>query len=863
MIKPIYLPAVIIICLCLITLSSISTARISPELNPSKESADRLSQSVPDYGVAAHRVGKIKLTITNNGTFGTGFSRASDVDIFYRDQLLSCEYPKNSNNEYLFSGAFWIGAVVNRDTLVSTGAGGDEWVREFHPDEAPFGTIVRRSLIDPTSEEYEGAISEEDFICVYYDTLTGGVDADHFGRPHVPLNIEVTEASYAWSYAYAEDFVLFDYKIRNIGSSRLKDVYMGVYVDADIHLTGISGGFDDDLCGFVHTFPSDCNGIPYIDTVNIAWTADNDGDLSSTPPSGQPVPHVTATRIVRTPAEELDVSFNWWIRNGSPELNFGPREQSYKGRWKEEFRNFHSVGLGSPLGDANKYYLLRNREFDYDQAFTASIQSTDTLWMYPPPEHSASWSSGLDTRYVLSFGPFDINPGEVLPLSFAYVGGENFHTDANNFSNLAAETYNPHLYYSNLDFSDLALNARWASWIYDNPGVDTDSDGYAGEFLINAGDSILIDSTIDSIVAVDTFWTYIYEYYDVDTCWITGDGEPDFKGASPPPPPEFWLTPNKGSINVRFNGLRSENTPDVFSRTIDFEGYHVYIGRDERSESYSLVASYDREDYNKWIYDDYEWILIDDPFKLDELRSLYGASMDDESFDPLDYTPSSPLRFGDSLFYFTRQDHNTSTWGVSTPIKKIYPEQPKPSNLNPDSADGDELTEDGYFKYYEYEFTIDHLLPSVNYYVNVTAFDFGSPASGLPSLESSLSLNAQCAYPLEHQTKVFVYPNPYRIDADYRRNGFEGRMDFDRPDDRVRQVHFANLPAICTISIFSLDGDLIRELSHNVPESDPNYSHDTWDLITRNTQLVVSGLYYWTVEDENGQVQIGKLMIIM
>jgi len=79
----------------------------------------------------------------------------------------------------------------------------------------------------------------------------------------------------------------------------------------------------------------------------------------------------------------------------------------------------------------------------------------------------------------------------------------------------------------------------------------------------------------------------------------------------------------------------------------------------------------------------------------------------------------------------------------------------------------------------------------------------------------------------------------------------------------VRAIHFANLPPKCTISIFSIDGDLVREIHHDVDPSDPNYLHDEWNLVTRNRQAVVSGLYYWTVEDENGSVQIGKLAIVM
>lgn len=79
----------------------------------------------------------------------------------------------------------------------------------------------------------------------------------------------------------------------------------------------------------------------------------------------------------------------------------------------------------------------------------------------------------------------------------------------------------------------------------------------------------------------------------------------------------------------------------------------------------------------------------------------------------------------------------------------------------------------------------------------------------------------------------------------------------------MRAINFANLPAKCTIRIYTLDGDLVRQLDHNFSPSDPNATHDTWDMITRNTQMIVSGIYYWTVEDDQGKVQIGKLVVIM
>ncbi len=76
-------------------------------------------------------------------------------------------------------------------------------------------------------------------------------------------------------------------------------------------------------------------------------------------------------------------------------------------------------------------------------------------------------------------------------------------------------------------------------------------------------------------------------------------------------------------------------------------------------------------------------------------------------------------------------------------------------------------------------------------------------------------------------------------------------------------IHFANLPPECTIRIYTLDGDLVRELTHDVDPQDPTSGHASWDLVTRNTQLVVSGIYYWTIEEPSGKVQMGKLVVIM
>jgi hypothetical protein len=829
----------------------------------------KMTAEVPAIAGAIHNVGKIGLTVSNQGFFGVGFFAGGA----YQDPETglaapSCQYPYPGGVEYLYEGAIWVGAIVGRDTLVSVGADGWQYTKEMWPDPSPKGDIIRRSISSGDPE----ARSEQDFIAIYTDTVTSAtyVDQDPFdGRPHRPLNIEITQSSYAWSYSYAEDFVLFDLGIKNIGRKTLSKVYMGIYVDADARSVGNEPeGAYDDICGFKWSIPS-FTGCGFIDTVRIAWIADNNGldkdNQDACPYSENNSPTaVTGTRVVRTPSDSLRYSFNWWIGNTNPALDFGPRRI---GTTDDPFRDFGGF-LGTPEGDRNKYYVMRHEEFDYDQLFTAQDHSSDG-WL-PRPANAADFADGYDTRYLLSFGPFDIEAGEILPITFAYVAGADFHSNCQAWDKIFSASF-PEKYYNELNFEDLGLNATWASWIYDNPGVDTDGDDYKGKYRICVYDSIWVEDSASSPKISG------WQPTSADTFYYEGDGVPDFKGASPPPPPVIRVMPrvskfNEGELVVRFNGTYSETAEDVFSGEKDFEGYRVYLGLYKRSSDFVLATSYDREDYNKYIWNRsrelYE--LKDRPFSLDSLRALYGGD-----FNPLVFPRDNPFYWRDSTFYFDRQDWNQSELGDSNLIHKVYPEEPYPTTLNLDSAREyypDQLIDDSLFKYFEYEYIFRRLLPSQLYYVSVTAFDYGSPGSNLLSLENPPASNMIAEYALSSSSeaiagglKVAVFPNPYRADGNYASQeggGFEGRGLSDYAADRIRRVHFINLPSKCTIRIFSLDGDLVREIKHDYPPDGAGSQHESWDLITRNTQAAVSGIYYWSVESAYGN-QIGKLVLIM
>lgn len=854
----------------LITSLDLQAREINPKLNRiDKSQPYQLSSSNdPIVYYAAHTRGNMQLAVANNGTFGSYGSTI--IDPITGQQIQSCIYPKNSDIVSVWVGALWIGAIVGRDTLVSTGTEDFYELSEFWPNP---GDSFQFQTIDENSPFYsDDARSEEDIVCTYTDTFTNSnlTGIDQFdGNVHKPLNIKVFQRSMAWSYEYADDFILFDYQIENIGTEVLNNVYMGIYIDGDVWHKANQGpqGWDDDIVGFIHDFDAP-EGHGFKDTVNIAYNADNNGDPTNGQWDEKSCTSVIGTKVVRTPADSLDYSFNWWIIDyGDARLDFGPRKL---GTTNDPYRDF-GARIGTPMGDKNKYYVLKHKEFDYDLLFTA-LDHTEEGYL-PPPEKAANYADGYDCRYLLSFGPFNISPGEKLPITFAWVGGEHLHTNPDAFNSF--DPFNPYPYYNQLNFSELAVNSRWASWVYDNPGVDTDGDGYRGKYRVINYDSTLTYDTvsIDPII-IDT--SYVYNV--ADTIYYEGDGVPDFKGASPPPAPEYWVYPEVGKIKIRFNGLRSETAKDQFSGEQDFEGYRVYIGRDNLKSSYSLVSSYDRENYNKYVYNynklpEPGFELLEAPFTIGDLRCLYGDSCGDVTFDPGLYPRSNPYvmpGFPDSIFYFDPQDFNASTFGVDTDIRKIYPDQPYPSSLDPDSVQTDELTEDGHLKYFEYEITIDNLLPSILYWVNVTAFDYGSPEVGLRSLESSVVNNAKSSYALysldnnnqQNYENIYTYPNPYRLDGNYRKGGFEGRDRRSMPDNRVRALHFVNIPPKCTIKILSLDGDLIKEIDHDKDPGDPLSGHEEWDLVTRNTQEIVSGLYYYVVEWDSGSF-IGKFVILM
>ncbi len=800
------------------------SAMIFPSPGPTLKAIIGLPNAQDEF----HTIGSLGLAVSNYGTFGYG---PGWFPPYTRDII--CEYPLGSKIQYLYGGDLWIGGIVGEDTLVSIAGG-----TEFAPDAGAAGDFIRRSTLRSSPYYSPEAKSEQDFICTYTDTFPAYAMIDPFdNRPHIPLHVSIRQSSYAWSYAYADDFILFDYTITNIGAKVISKMFIG------LSIAGTPGYYDSlkfrekAICGFRRTAPAQPGMCLDEDSINIAWLADidglptPDGKWSYLSPTG-----IIGVRLLSVRPKNKILNYNWWA-----EFYWGPR---MAGTEEDPYRDF-GLGMGRPWGDKNRYYLMSHPEFDYDQLFCGFDHSNEGF--LPPPPEVLDYARGTDDDYVISFGPYDLAPGDSVSFSMALVAADSFHVNPNDYKDYFG-TYYPSAYFPHLNFDHLDRNARWAEYVYDNPGVDTDGDDNAGQFCWYY---TWRDTTPD--IPDDSFVVDSHKVY------YRGDGVPDFRTVAPPPAPKLRTYPTTGKIVLRWNGRESETAIDFLTGDRSFEGYKVYLGKENRLTDFVLLTSYDIEDYVIWEYSETvaHWIKQGLPVSRDSLQVLYGLD-----FDPTqhynEFHPFTDPRTGRYRF-FVPQDWNQSDLSDPLKIHKLYPEAPK---YNP----GD-TTEEGYQRYYEYEYIIDNLQPSEPCYLAVTAFSRGSLDENVGVLETSPLINVVREFPLPSSEMVekeglgvIVYPNPYRADGGYARDGYENRHRTKRVE-WSREVHFANLPNGCTIRIYTLAGDLVQEIKHYHPDGDPGSQEETWNMISRNTQSIMSGIYIWSVRSELGE-QLGKLVII-
>ena len=906
------------------------TAALGPELEKPKRGPVRTDLANPNTQNRVHRVGNMWMNIFNWGYFGNysiwGGLGYEDPE-YPGTWAPQCEYPANSDIQYLFQGALWLGAMVQEEGYefprVSTGT--DGWVRprvnEFYPPEEDDGKIVERST-RPNAWNRLGeyvtspdAISEQDFVIVYSDTLADRfyVKDDPIDGPHFPLGLKISQKSYAWSYNYAQNFIIIDWEIENIAGNYLKNLYVGLYVDADVGWEGEPNDwFTDDVCGFQRYFYYERpDGETDSSVINTAWIADNDGRPTAIA-SGSDFtsPSITGVRVVRAPNPKLRTSFNWWISNGEAELDFGPawQDDNSPGGWTDAY--------GTPMGDTRKYFILSNREFDYDQVYVSDgdyIRSHPHIirdrwnpeivletheWKVPgetdetPEERVQNVANGFDTRYLLSWGPLGIfdhideagnriyrlNPGEKFSMTIAYVAGDNFHT--RNRPQPSNETIDP----TRFDFLSLRYNADWAARVYDNPMVDTpihdwgndhvagtnDDDGSEGDGMLDTGDGWFgEDVGSDGLFALSVG--------EVAYKWIAGiRQELIYPGAD--------LGENDGHLSIAEDALER---PEEFEYTrlngqLDFgDGHPDFQGPPPppvpELEILTEPVTLERDGETLIIDDDKldRWVTLKwnrYPSEAPEYTDPFSREWDFEGYRV--YFSNTGLERGFAfLDEFDRIDFALYSETDSLATRPVDDPESIPSDTTIDGirlyrkkvgrniglgGSGSLYIDDETGNYY---YVIPDAHPMVPKYYSVTAYDYGDYKTGTPPLESAKRANMIYVAPSGNdREKVGVVPNPYRANVDYTRvhgggisweNRDDGTPDFFPQIDR--RLYFYNLPRQCLIRIYTISGDLVHIVPHNTTgDANQGWKADfaeAWDLNSRNHQQVVAGMYLFTVED--------------
>jgi len=436
----------------------------------------------------------IAATFDNSGHFGAGFV---DYPICDGELCPSFQIPEESDIEYLFAGTLWVGGIVDGDTLVTVGF--DGW----------FNGVM----------EFNGFVPGYDFKSVgdrsvwtlFSDTaaqpyVTGIDPIDN--RPHIPMNLRVANRANVWTSYPGNNVIIYDMVITNIGDSPIEDGYIGYYFDGDVyHESNIYGGITDDLTG---SLPD--QGIGYI--------IDNDGD-----PTGGAFDYRSPTacfafKFLGSSSVLSDTGYNWWVSNGNPLYDFGPQEMDEYGNLQCNFGEH----IGTPTGDRNKYCLLSHSGWDYDQIYTADSVPG---WTCPAPPLANNLADGIDTRFLMSLGPFDLAPDSSLRILYTTFTGDSIHRVADNLTNLPGD---PDQYLANLDFSRVIANAAVADSLVpylidpDNPVV-----GLHAQF--NGFDSVAVEWDPWGFSEVEGYEIYLYE--------IPFDSIP-YPGVTPP-----WIRPTE------------------------------------------------------------------------------------------------------------------------------------------------------------------------------------------------------------------------------------------------------------------------------------------------------------------------------
>jgi len=189
--------------------------------------------------------------------------------------------------------------------------------------------------------------------------------------------------------------------------------------------------------------------IPYsYDLDGDPWSPTDWGDLAAR--------GVVSLALLGTSITDPTENFNWWLPYWR--TDFGPRRI---GTSEDPFRPFAGGKLGDAFRQEDKYYLMSHPEVDYNEIEMDIHDSTDG-WLRPPRSFGGV---SHDTRWLYSFGPFDLPPGDTVTFAFVVAVSDDFHVSPDDCLRYF-DASNPSEFQRRLNFDRLMTTHRRADSVY-------------------------------------------------------------------------------------------------------------------------------------------------------------------------------------------------------------------------------------------------------------------------------------------------------------------------------------------------------------------------------------------------------------
>jgi hypothetical protein len=293
-----FVAASFVVCLVLLWFTYPSARNVDTRVN--QKEFKGLNRVMVMDGSNVHNVGELQMHIGNWGLFGSLPSWN-----FPFSDAPSAQWPAGSGVEYLFAAGLWVGAVKGGVPHVTT----SQFKMELRPTEDPVDIIYRSSegalggkrIPMPGADDDGDGQIDEDWLNGRDDDMDGMIDEDYAAiskqmfscwytddQPyildiypeHEPLPILIRQESYQWEDDRFDDFVGIEFKITNIGTEMLENVYLGLFIDADVGPRD-ANYWEDDATGFLQR-EIICTDLGPAE-VEIAYAYDRDGDEGQTP----------------------------------------------------------------------------------------------------------------------------------------------------------------------------------------------------------------------------------------------------------------------------------------------------------------------------------------------------------------------------------------------------------------------------------------------------------------------------------------------------------------------------------------------------------------------------------------------------